>query len=90
LRVSDVHIGLQVASRKCFLGASWQQRTVHFMWNRAATIPWKDKLKFAVPVKQIWLAADQKSLMEAVKNCLKKLKNGVFTMDFQKRIANFY
>ncbi len=64
LVVSDAHLGLQAAVRKCFLGASWQRCKVHFMRNAMARVSHRDKKEFAAKLKQIWLQPDKKSAMK--------------------------
>jgi transposase-like protein len=64
LVVSDAHLGLQAAVRKCFLGASWQRCKVHFMRNVMARVSHRDKGEFAAKLKQIWLQPDKKGAMK--------------------------
>ena len=64
LVISDAHLGLQAAVRKCLLGASWQRCKVHFMRNVMARVSHKDKGEFAAKLKQIWLQPDKKAAMK--------------------------
>ena len=64
LVISDAHLGLQAAVRKCLLGASWQRCKVHFMRNVMARVSHRDKKEFAAKLKQIWLQPDKISAMK--------------------------
>ena len=56
LCVSDAHIGLQAAIKKCWTGSVWQRCKVHFMRNIMATVPKKQKKSFGADLKKIWQA----------------------------------
>jgi len=60
LVVSDAHLGLQAAIRKCFLGASWQRCKVHFMRNILSYVGQKEKAAFAKQLKLVWRQPDKK------------------------------
>ena len=64
LCVSDAHMGLQAAIKKCWLGSVWQRCKVHFMRNIMATIPKKQKESFGAELKKIWQAETRE---EAIK-----------------------
>jgi len=51
LVISDGHKGIQKAVKECFLGASWQMCTVHFMRAVLKNIPKKDKKEVAYMLK---------------------------------------
>jgi transposase-like protein len=64
LVVSDAHLGIQAALKKCFLGSQWQRCKVHFMRNIQVYIPHKEKKSFAQRLKQIWEQPDKKTAMK--------------------------
>jgi len=64
LVVSDAHLGIQAAVKKCFLGSQWQRCKVHFMRNIQVYIPHKEKKSFAQRLKQIWEQPDKKTAMK--------------------------
>jgi transposase-like protein len=74
LVVSDAHLGLQAAVRKCFLGASWQRCKVHFMRNVMARVSHRDKGEFAAKLKQIWLQPDKKGAMKQARLFISEYK----------------
>ena len=74
LVVSDAHLGLQAAARKCFLGASWQRCKVHFMRNVMARVSHRDKGEFAAKLKQIWLQPDKKGAMKQARLFISEYK----------------
>ena len=51
LVISDGHKGIQKAVKECFLGASWQMCTVHFMRAVLKNIPRKDRKEVAYMLK---------------------------------------
>jgi len=51
LVISDGHKGIQKAVKECFLGASWQMCTVHFMRAVLKNIPKKDRKEVAYMLK---------------------------------------
>jgi len=51
LVISDGHKGIQKAVQECFLGASWQMCTVHFMRAVLKNIPKKDRKEVAYMLK---------------------------------------
>jgi transposase-like protein len=51
LVISDGHKGIQKAVTECFLGASWQMCTVHFMRAVLKNIPKKDRREVAYMLK---------------------------------------
>ena len=61
LVVSDAHLGIQAAVKKCFLGSSWQRCRIHFIRNILATVGQKEKARVAAKLKQIWQQPDRKS-----------------------------
>lgn len=64
LVVSDAHKGLVKASQSCFPGSSWQRCKVHFMRNIQSYVPSKEKEKFSLKLKQIWLQPDYSSAVK--------------------------
>jgi putative transposase len=51
LVISDGHKGIQKAVKECFLGASWQMCTVHFMRAVLKNIPKKERKEVAYMLK---------------------------------------
>jgi len=51
LVISDGHKGIQKAVTECFLGASWQMCTVHFMRAVLKNIPKKERIEVAYMLK---------------------------------------
>jgi len=51
LVISDGHKGIQKAVKECFLGASWQMCTVHFMRAVLKNVPKKDRREVAYMLK---------------------------------------
>jgi transposase-like protein len=72
LCVSDAHLGLQAAIRKCFIGSEWQRCKVHFMRNILAHVNEKEKAGFAVRLKQIWLEPDKESAIACAKRLIEQ------------------
>ena len=54
LVVSDAHLGIQAAVKKCFLGSSWQRCRIHFIRNILGTVGQREKARVAAKLKQIW------------------------------------
>lgn len=54
LFVSDAHLGIQAAVKKCFQGSTWQRCKVHLMRNILAHVNHRDKKQVAEKMKQIW------------------------------------
>jgi putative transposase len=63
LVISDGHKGIQKAVSKCFLGASWQMCTVHFMRAVLRNIPKKDRKEVAYMLKD---ALEDESKMQGL------------------------
>jgi transposase-like protein len=61
LVVSDAHLGIQAAVKKCFLGSSWQRCRIHFIRNILATVGQREKARVAAKLKQIWQQPDRGS-----------------------------
>lgn len=59
--ISDGHKGIQKAVKECFLGASWQMCTVHFMRAVLKNIPRKERREVAYMLKD---ALELESKME--------------------------
>jgi transposase-like protein len=67
LVVSDAHLGLQAAIRKCFIGTEWQRCKTHFMRNIMAHVGAKHKKTFGAQIKQVWLQPDKEHAITAAK-----------------------
>lgn len=63
LVISDGHKGIQKAVKECFLGASWQMCTVHFMRAVLKNIPRKDRKEVAYMLKD---ALEDESKMQGL------------------------
>jgi len=63
LVISDGHKGIQKAVKECFLGASWQICTVHFMRAVLKNIPKKDRKEVAYMLKD---ALEDESKMQGL------------------------
>lgn len=63
LVISDGHKGIQKAVTECFLGASWQMCTVHFMRAVLKNIPRKDRKEVAYMLKD---ALEDESKMQGL------------------------
>ncbi|MGA2614305.1 MAG: IS256 family transposase [Spirochaetia bacterium] len=61
LVVSDAHLGIQAAVKKCFLGSSWQRCRIHFIRNILGTVGQREKARVAAKLKQIWQQPDRRS-----------------------------
>ena len=72
LCVSDAHIGLQEAIRKCWVGSVWQRCKVHFMRNVTATIPKKQKDSMCAELKKIWQAQTKQEAIKLKDDFVKK------------------
>jgi transposase-like protein len=64
LAVSDAHLGLQAAIRKCFVSGSWQRCKVNFQRNILAYVGQKAKANFAKQLKKILLQPDKDHSIE--------------------------
>jgi transposase-like protein len=58
LVISDTHLGLQAAIRKCFIGTEWRHYKTHFKRNIVAHVGAKYKKTFGAQIKQVWLQPD--------------------------------
>jgi transposase-like protein len=63
LVISDGHKGIQKAVKECFLGASWQMCTVHFMRAVLKNIPKKERKEVAYMLKD---ALEDESKMQGL------------------------
>jgi putative transposase len=61
LVVSDAHLGIHAAVKKCFLGSSWQRCRIHFIRNILGTVGQREKARVAAKLKQIWQQPDRGS-----------------------------
>ena len=61
----DAYAGIRAAVRKEWLGASLQRCKVYFMQYIPVRVPYREKVRFAVHLKQIWLKLDKKSARRA-------------------------
>ena len=65
--VSDAHRWIQNASRRHFLGSSWQRCKVYLMRNILARVSHGDKKTFSEKLKQIWVQPDRKSAVRTAR-----------------------
>lgn len=72
LVISDAHSGLVSAVKREFPGASWQRCKVHFMRNRLAHVPQRDRKAFSAELKEIWLAPDEAEAKKRTEEFIKK------------------
>ena len=72
LCVSDAHIGLQKAIKKCWVGSVWQRCKVHFMRNITATIQKKQKDSVCAELKKIWQAQTKQEAIKLKDDFVKK------------------
>jgi putative transposase len=77
LVVSDAHKGLSKAIRESFIGCSWQRCKVHMMRNVLSHIPSRDKERFAVRLKQIWVQPDDQTALSYAEHLMDTEENRI-------------